>query len=82
MSPFYCSAAPAKPASPPSARIPGMPSLLLLTLLATYPGVPQKTPTGEVWVEMVSTGPGKPREGVGRGVIEAPPERVFRALAD
>lgn len=55
---------------------------VLLALLATFPGEPQPTPTGDVWVEMVSAGPGKPREGVGRGVIEAPPERVFRALAD
>jgi uncharacterized protein YndB with AHSA1/START domain len=31
---------------------------------------------------MVAAGAGKPHEGVGRGVIEAPPERVFRALAD
>ncbi len=55
---------------------------VLLALLATYPGERQPTPTGEVWVEMVAAGPGKPREGVGRGVIEAPPERVFRALTD
>jgi uncharacterized protein YndB with AHSA1/START domain len=31
---------------------------------------------------MVAAGAGLPREGVGRGVVEAPPERVFRALAD
>ena len=59
-----------------------MPCLVLLALLVTFPGEVQPTPTGEVWVEMVSAGSGKPREGVGRGVIEAPPERVFRALAD
>jgi ribosome-associated toxin RatA of RatAB toxin-antitoxin module len=59
-----------------------MPYLLLLALLVTFPGEPQSTPTGEVWVEMVSAGSGKPRQGVGRGVIEAPPEQVFRALAD
>ena len=63
-------------------RIPLMPYLLLLALLVTFPGEPRPTPTGEVWVEMVSAGSGKPREGVGRGVIEAPPERVFRALTD
>ena len=40
------------------------------------------TPTGEV---RVSLGPARqdgPREGIGRGLIEAPPERVFRALND
>jgi hypothetical protein len=31
---------------------------------------------------MVAAGAGLPGEGVGRGVVEAPPERVFRALAD
>lgn len=40
------------------------------------------TPTGDVEVEMVSVGPGLPRQGVGRGIVEAPPERVFRALTD
>ena len=40
------------------------------------------TPTGEV---RVSLGPERqegPREGIGRGVIAAPPERVFRTLKD
>jgi uncharacterized protein YndB with AHSA1/START domain len=48
----------------------------------TLPGVAYPTPTGTVWIEMASAGSGKPREGVGRGMIEAPPERVFRALTD
>jgi len=59
--------------------------LLLLALAApplSLPGTPYSTPTGDVWVETASPGAGKPREGVGRGVIEAPPERVFRALTD
>ncbi|MFL6235206.1 MAG: SRPBCC family protein [Thermoanaerobaculia bacterium] len=59
--------------------------LLLLALAApglSLPGTPYPTPTGDVWVENASPGAGKPREGVGRGVIEAPPERVFRALTD
>src|SRR3954454_25111569 len=59
--------------------------LLLLALAApglSLPGTPYSTPTGDVWVETTSPGAGKPREGVGRGVIEAPPERVFRALTD
>ncbi|PYQ58176.1 MAG: hypothetical protein DMF53_20915 [Acidobacteria bacterium] len=63
-----------------------MASLLLVLALAapglSRPGTPCPTPTGDVWVETASPGAGKPREGVGRGVIEAPPERVFRALAD
>ncbi|HKI01907.1 MAG TPA: SRPBCC family protein [Thermoanaerobaculia bacterium] len=64
------------------------PALLAVLLLAgsvpapALPGDPQPTPTGDVWVEMVPAEAGKPAEGVGRGVIEAPPERVFRALAD
>jgi uncharacterized protein YndB with AHSA1/START domain len=51
-------------------------ALILAALLSlpALPGEPRPTPTGEVWVE--------PGQGVGRGVIEAPPERVFRALAD
>jgi uncharacterized protein YndB with AHSA1/START domain len=61
-------------------------ALLLTFALAgpapALPGIQYPTPTGDVWVETVSPGGGKPREGVGRGVIEAPPERVFRALTD
>lgn len=57
--------------------------LLALALAAPVPpGVRYPTPTGDVWVETASPGAGQPREGVGRGVIEAPPERVFRALTD
>ncbi|HET9211396.1 MAG TPA: SRPBCC family protein [Thermoanaerobaculia bacterium] len=63
-----------------------MPSLLLLLALAapplSLPGVRYPTPTGDVWVEMAAAGKDGPREGVARGVIEAPPERVFRALTD
>jgi len=62
-------------------------SALLLAAVASppappLPGVVRQTPTGDVWVEMVAAGAGQPQEGVGRGVVEAPPERVFRALAD
>lgn len=59
--------------------------MLLATLLLILPlaaGERRETPTGDVWVEMVSAGKNLPREGVGRGRIDAPPERVFRALAD
>jgi uncharacterized protein YndB with AHSA1/START domain len=61
------------------------PLLLVLALAGTelaVPGVQFPTPTGKVWVETASPGGGRPREAVGRGVIEAPPERVFRALID
>lgn len=47
-----------------------------------FPGEAQPTPTGTVWVEMAPAGADRPREGIGRGVIEAPPERVWRALTD
>src|SRR6476661_5139077 len=62
-----------------------LPILLAFTLAVpapALPGVAYPTPTGTVWIEMASAGADKPREGVGRGVIEAPPERVFRALTD
>lgn len=57
---------------------------LLLVLLAgaAFPGEVRDTPTGKVWVEMVASRPDQPKEGVGRGWIDAPPERVFRALTD
>ncbi len=64
-------------------------AVLLIALAAAAPPAPppfpgdlRPTTTGDVWVEMVPAGAGLPREGVGRGVVEAPPERVFRALAD
>jgi uncharacterized protein YndB with AHSA1/START domain len=40
------------------------------------------TPSGEVRVSLGSGRPDGPREGIGRGLIQAPPERVFRALSD
>lgn len=46
------------------------------------PGEARPTPTGTVWVELTPAGAGKPRQGIGRGVIEASPERVWRALTD
>jgi uncharacterized protein YndB with AHSA1/START domain len=48
----------------------------------TFPGEEHATPTGPVKVDMAFVGTDKPREGIGRGVIEAPPERVWRALTD
>lgn len=55
---------------------------LALPALLALPGEVRDTPTGQVGVEMVSAGPDRPQEGVGRGWIDAPPERVFRALTD
>jgi Polyketide cyclase / dehydrase and lipid transport len=57
-------------------------ALLVLLALAVFPGEIQDTPTGQVWVEMAEARPDQPKEGIGRGWIEAPPERVFRALTD
>lgn len=53
-----------------------------LLLGATAPGKVVQTPTGPVQVELRATGAGRPQEGIGQGRIEAPPERVFRAIAD
>lgn len=53
---------------------------------AETPGQAVSTPTGEVRVSLAGTeaptGKEGPREGIGRGLIDAPPERVFRALSD
>ena len=48
--------------------------LLVLALLAA-------TPLDQVEVTLRPVGKG-PKEGIGRGVIDAPPERVLRALVD
>ncbi|HEY2737686.1 MAG TPA: SRPBCC family protein [Thermoanaerobaculia bacterium] len=37
---------------------------------------------GPVEVHLRPVGPGRPQEGIGRGAIAAPPERVFRAIVD
>lgn len=54
---------------------------LLLGAAATDERV-VSTPTGEVRVSLAPVRPDGPREGIGHGRVEAPPERVFRALAD
>lgn len=69
----------------PFRRRPGL--LLLVFLLAAAaradaPGKVVQTPTGEVTVAMETIGENAPKEGVARGVVEAPAERVHRALAD
>jgi uncharacterized protein YndB with AHSA1/START domain len=68
-------------------------AVLLLTLIllpgaaaAETPEQTVSTPTGEVRVALAGAvapaGKEGPREGIGRGLIDAPPERVFRALSD
>jgi uncharacterized protein YndB with AHSA1/START domain len=57
-------------------------TILLLALASGAFAATEHTPTGDVEVEMVAVGPGMPRQGIGTGVIEAAPERVFRALTD
>jgi hypothetical protein len=37
---------------------------------------------GEVLISARTVKPHKPREGIGRGVIDFPPERVYRAITD
>ncbi|MFP5287076.1 MAG: SRPBCC family protein [Thermoanaerobaculia bacterium] len=58
--------------------------LLVLSSASAAPpaGERRETPTGDVWLQMVPSGKGRPKEGIGHGVIDAPPERVYRALVD
>jgi hypothetical protein len=64
------------------------PLALLATVLwiagigALSPGESRRLAAGEVLVELRTVRAGAPKEGIGRGVIAAPPERVFRALTD
>ncbi len=60
----------------------GLAALLLGAAAVDAPEQAVSTPTGEVRVSLVPARPDGPREGIGRGVVQAPPERVFRALAD
>lgn len=61
---------------------PGLLAMLFLGAAAEDPGRVVSTPTGEVQVSLATVGKGGPREGIGQGVIDAPPARVFRALMD
>lgn len=69
-------------------RLPLLQPLFLATLLVVHPAAadaPERvvsTPTGEVRVSLGPERQDGPREGIGRGLIEASPERVFRALKD
>jgi uncharacterized protein YndB with AHSA1/START domain len=56
--------------------------LLLGAAAADGPEQVVSTPTGEVRVSLATERQDGPRAGIGRGVVQAPPERVFRALAD
>jgi ribosome-associated toxin RatA of RatAB toxin-antitoxin module len=55
---------------------------LLLVAAAEAPEQVVSTPTGEVRVSLATERQDGPQAGVGRGVVQAPPERVFRALQD
>ena len=57
---------------------------LLLALLpaSSTPEETGRLASGEVLVSLAPVAGGGPQEATGRGVINAPPERVFRALAD
>lgn len=61
----------------------------LAAWLAAAPGLPsalhpesRRLAAGEVLISSRTVEPRKPREGIGRGVIDFPPERVFRAVSD
>ena len=60
----------------------GLAALFLGAAAAEAPEQTVATPTGEVRISLVAERPDGPRAGVGRGLVQAPPERVFRALAD
>lgn len=53
-----------------------------LLLLAVLIGVISTPAAGPVEVRLQPMGRGRPQEGIARGVIPAPPECVFRAVAD
>lgn len=61
-------------------------SFLALLLAGATPSLSpeesRRLAAGEVLVELRQVRAGAPKEGIGRGVIAAPPERVFRALTD
>jgi len=57
-------------------------TLLLGAAAAEAPEQAVSTPTGEVRVSLVPERKDGPRAGIGRGLVQAPPERVFRALTD
>jgi polyketide cyclase/dehydrase/lipid transport protein len=54
----------------------------LLFLAVLPPEETRRLASGEVLVSLAPAPGGGPQEATGRGVIDAPPERVFRALSD
>lgn len=60
----------------------GLALLLLGAAAADPPEQAVSTPTGEVRVSLATEHPDGPKAGVGHGLVQAPPERVFRALMD
>jgi polyketide cyclase/dehydrase/lipid transport protein len=56
---------------------------LLVSLgAAPTPDEARRLAAGEILVRLVETPGGGPKEGVGMGVVDAPPSRVFAALTD
>lgn len=66
----------------PCSRRPLVGLLAALWIAGLSPEESRRLAAGEVLVELRTVRAGAPREGIGRGVITAPPERVFRALTD
>jgi hypothetical protein len=58
------------------------PLLALLGLLALAGWMAPAADQAGTAVELRPMGEGKPQEGIGRGFLAAPPERVFRAVTD
>lgn len=67
---------------------PGQPAASPAALAAPAVSTASVTPearrlaAGEVLISARTVKPRKPREGIGRGVIDFPPERVYRAVTD
>lgn len=57
-------------------------ALLLSLGAAPTPDEERRLAAGEVLVRLVESPGGGPKEGVGMGVVDAPPARVFAALTD
>jgi hypothetical protein len=58
-------------------------AILLFSLgAASSPEEERRLASGEVLVRLVETPGSGPKEGVGMGVVDAPPSRVFAALTD
>jgi ribosome-associated toxin RatA of RatAB toxin-antitoxin module len=74
---------------PPFRRLAPLAFVLLLAASPSHaagPAAPgseaRRLAAGEVLISSRTVEPRKPREGIGRGAIDFPPERVFRAISD